>query len=144
MTVSSQPQPNFPQAISGYALPAPSSSASSRASSTKPGQKPVNVFSNDGSFLERFQRARKEEEDKKKELEAADRKKAFNDRFKNRGKRGRPTATPSTEPSQLPTPYPSASPNARRSPTAPADEPPVKRRKTNTDERDTSEQRKSR
>jgi len=63
-------------------------------SSSKP--KPVNVFSNDGSFLERFQRTKKEEDEKKKHDEAISRKRAFDDRFKNRGKRK--AASPSAEP----------------------------------------------
>ncbi|TFK24956.1 hypothetical protein FA15DRAFT_655488 [Coprinopsis marcescibilis] len=77
---------------------------------TKPGTKPRNIFSNDGSFLERLQRLRKasissstltflqflirssfliqqEEEEKKKAKELLDRKKKFADRFKSRGKR---------------------------------------------------------
>ncbi|CAG8601245.1 9611_t:CDS:2 [Paraglomus occultum] len=47
----------------------------------------INIFSNDGSFLERFKRMKAEEDEKKKQLEALDRKKAFEDRIKNRGKR---------------------------------------------------------
>ncbi|KAG9316010.1 hypothetical protein JVU11DRAFT_3671 [Chiua virens] len=52
--------------------------------------KPVNVFSNDGSFLERFQRSQQEEEDRRKAEEALAKKKQFSDRFKNRGKRPPP------------------------------------------------------
>lgn len=47
-----------------------------------------NVFSNDGSFLERFQRLKREEDEKKKQQELLERKKQFADRFKHRGKRG--------------------------------------------------------
>ncbi|KAG6376876.1 hypothetical protein JVT61DRAFT_902 [Boletus reticuloceps] len=67
-------------------------STSTSKSSSKP--KPVNVFSNDGSFLERFQRSKQEEEDKQKVEEALAKKKQFADRFKNRGKR--PPDSPST------------------------------------------------
>ncbi|KAF8443192.1 hypothetical protein L210DRAFT_3396560 [Boletus edulis BED1] len=81
---------------SGYASAASSStslpSTSTSKSSSK--QKPVNVFSNDGSFLERFQRSKQEEEDKQKVDEALAKKKQFADRFKNRGKR--PPDSPST------------------------------------------------
>jgi len=64
-----------------------------QAKSSKP--KP-NIFTNDGSFLERFQRSKKEEDEKKKHDEAIARKRAFDDRFKNRGKRKAPS--PSAEP----------------------------------------------
>ncbi|KAH7924516.1 hypothetical protein BV22DRAFT_1090721, partial [Leucogyrophana mollusca] len=52
--------------------------------------KPTNVFTNDGSFLERFQRNKKEEDEKKKQEEALARKRQFDDRFKRRGKRPPP------------------------------------------------------
>jgi hypothetical protein len=54
MSSASTPQPS-----SGYASPAltPSSSSSKPNSSKLP--KPTNVFTNDGSFLERFQRTKK-------------------------------------------------------------------------------------
>ncbi|KAG2092275.1 hypothetical protein BD769DRAFT_1522355, partial [Suillus cothurnatus] len=51
------------------------------SSKVPPKPKPVNVFSNDGSFLERFQRSKKEEEDKRKAEEALARKRQFDDRF---------------------------------------------------------------
>ncbi|KIM40996.1 hypothetical protein M413DRAFT_157741 [Hebeloma cylindrosporum] len=51
---------------------------------------PGNVFSNDGSFLDRINREMKEGDDKKKKQEALERKKNFADRFKNRGKRPPP------------------------------------------------------
>ncbi|KAG9009535.1 hypothetical protein FRB94_011952 [Tulasnella sp. JGI-2019a] len=66
-------------------LPGQSAPPAKSQSASKP--KPVNVFSNDGSFLERFQRTKKEEDEKKKQEEATARKRAFDDRFKNRGKR---------------------------------------------------------
>ncbi|GBB87918.1 hypothetical protein RclHR1_01440033, partial [Rhizophagus clarus] len=47
----------------------------------------INIFSNDGSFLDRFKKMKAEEDEKKKQLEALERKKAFEDRIKNRGKR---------------------------------------------------------
>ncbi|KAH9480768.1 hypothetical protein JR316_0007368 [Psilocybe cubensis] len=79
--------------------PAPSASSGGGVASTdyipkpKPkGAKPPNVFSNDGSFLDRIRRSMKEEEDKKKEKEALERKKHFADRFKTRGKRPPPTS----------------------------------------------------
>ncbi|KAG8871475.1 hypothetical protein FRB97_008651, partial [Tulasnella sp. 331] len=75
------------------ALPGPSVPPAKSQSASKP--KPVNVFSNDGSFLERFQRTKKEEDEKKKQDEATTRKRAFDDRFKNRGKRK--AASPSAE-----------------------------------------------
>ncbi|EJC99026.1 uncharacterized protein FOMMEDRAFT_23370 [Fomitiporia mediterranea MF3/22] len=39
--------------------PTPSTSGSTAKSSSHPKPKPVNVFTNDGSFLERFQRVKK-------------------------------------------------------------------------------------
>ncbi|PCH39843.1 hypothetical protein WOLCODRAFT_67732 [Wolfiporia cocos MD-104 SS10] len=94
---------------SGYASPAP-------LSTTPPIPKPnahskPNVFSNDGSFLERFQRIKKarmlepalshDEEEKKKQEEILAQKRNFDERFKRRGKRPPPTdanSTPATEP----------------------------------------------
>ncbi|KAI5991112.1 hypothetical protein EDD15DRAFT_1113250 [Pisolithus albus] len=61
-----------------------------------PKQKPVNVFSNDGSFLERFQRNKREEEEKRKAELALARNRQFADRFKNRGKRHFPTSDTSS------------------------------------------------
>ncbi|KAI6123806.1 hypothetical protein EDD16DRAFT_1564659 [Pisolithus croceorrhizus] len=81
---------------SATSSPAPvtptSSSISLPSTTTKvpvpPKQKPVNVFSNDGSFLERFQRNKRVEEEEKRKAELAlARKRQFADRFKNRGKR---------------------------------------------------------
>ncbi|KAF9222966.1 hypothetical protein BS17DRAFT_782885 [Gyrodon lividus] len=87
---------------SGYApsLTATSSSTSLPSMGSKvqvsPKPKPVNVFSNDGSFLERFQRTKKEEEDKRNAEEALARKKQFADRFKSRGKRPPLESSPAT------------------------------------------------
>jgi len=53
------------------------------------------VFSNDGSFLERFQRNKKEEEEKKLQEDTLARKRDFNARFKKRGKRSQPDSTSS-------------------------------------------------
>ncbi|KAI0059616.1 hypothetical protein BV25DRAFT_1828882 [Artomyces pyxidatus] len=85
---------------SGYASPAhpisPSPPVHAVASTSKttpptpPKIKPGNVFSNDGSFIERFQRLKKEEDEKKKQEETAARKRSFDSRFKNRGKRASP------------------------------------------------------
>ncbi|KAG9291088.1 hypothetical protein G9A89_012960 [Geosiphon pyriformis] len=50
----------------------------------------INIFSNDGSFLDRFKKMKAEEDEKKKQREALERKKAFEDRIKNRGKRRSP------------------------------------------------------
>ncbi|KAI6098193.1 hypothetical protein F5141DRAFT_1147172 [Pisolithus sp. B1] len=79
-------------ATSSPAPVTPTSSISLPSTTTKvpvpPKQKPVNVFSNDGSFLERFQRNKRVEEEEKRKAELAlARKRQFADRFKNRGKR---------------------------------------------------------
>ncbi|KIL00197.1 hypothetical protein PAXRUDRAFT_821897 [Paxillus rubicundulus Ve08.2h10] len=83
---------------SGYASPLTATSSSTSLPSTNskapPKPKPVNVFSNDGSFLERFQRTKKEEEDKRKAEEALEKKRQFADRFKSRGKRPPPASSP--------------------------------------------------
>ncbi|RDB14712.1 hypothetical protein Hypma_016404 [Hypsizygus marmoreus] len=83
----------------GYASPvvAHSPAPSSKSSSTRSTPKPPNVFTNDGSFLERFQRTKKEEEEKRQEQEALEKKKHFDTRFKNRGKRPPPDPTPSSD-----------------------------------------------
>ncbi|EGN94022.1 hypothetical protein SERLA73DRAFT_145092 [Serpula lacrymans var. lacrymans S7.3] len=80
-----------PQPSSGYASPAPSTVPSNP---NTPKSKATNVFSNDGSFLERFQRNKKDEEDKKKQEEALTRKREFDSRFKKRGKRPPPDPSP--------------------------------------------------
>ncbi|KIM54191.1 hypothetical protein SCLCIDRAFT_31303 [Scleroderma citrinum Foug A] len=89
-----------PSASSRYASPAPPTPSTTTATATpKPvlsKQKAVNVFSNDGSFLERFQRPKKEDEEKRKAEEALTRKRQFADRFKTRGKRHLPP--PDTSP----------------------------------------------
>ncbi|CAA7262840.1 unnamed protein product [Cyclocybe aegerita] len=85
----------------GQVLPIP-------AKPKAPSVKPQNVFSNDGSFLDRIRRSKKvgvltlslpyaEEEDKRKEKEALERKKNFADRFKNRGKRPAPSSDPASD-----------------------------------------------
>ncbi|OSX59709.1 hypothetical protein POSPLADRAFT_1048198 [Postia placenta MAD-698-R-SB12] len=82
-----------PPLNSGYASPAPTLiSPPAPKPSTHPKPKPANVFSNDGSFLERFQRIKKDEEEKKKEEEVLARKRNFDERFKKRGKRPLPDA----------------------------------------------------
>ncbi|KAI0916963.1 hypothetical protein AcW1_007719 [Taiwanofungus camphoratus] len=92
-----------PQVASGYASPAPLSTIPSVPKPNAPPKfKPTNVFSNDGSFLERFQRIKKDEEEKKKQEEILAKKRTFDERFKNRGKRPLPDAANSesaTEPS---------------------------------------------
>ncbi|KAI9295163.1 hypothetical protein K502DRAFT_365228 [Neoconidiobolus thromboides FSU 785] len=47
----------------------------------------LNVFTNDGSFLERFKSMQKEQDEAKKREIALKRKKELEDRIKNRGKR---------------------------------------------------------
>ncbi|KAF8547629.1 hypothetical protein OG21DRAFT_1501473 [Imleria badia] len=78
-----------------YAMP-PSTAHPSTTSKAPPKPKPVNVFSNDGSFLEHFQCSKQEEEDIQKGEEALIKKKQFADRFKNRGKRPPPPDSPHT------------------------------------------------
>jgi len=78
---SASPAPSTPATASSPASPAPS----------KPKSKPVNLFSNDGSFLERFQRTKKEENEKKAAESLVTQKRTFEDRFKNRGKRSAPS-----------------------------------------------------
>ncbi|RPD62597.1 hypothetical protein L226DRAFT_532412 [Lentinus tigrinus ALCF2SS1-7] len=102
MSAVSTPVPS-----SGYASPSPAPLSATPAA-PKPNShhphhhkpKPVNVFSNDGSFLERFQRLKKEEDEKKKQEEIITKKREFDSRFKNRGKRRSPdtsSSTPATE-----------------------------------------------
>ncbi|KAI0772225.1 hypothetical protein BC629DRAFT_1595432 [Irpex lacteus] len=94
-----------PQATSGYASPAPSASSPSASSGSKPNghkAKPANVFSNDGSFLERFQHLKKDEEEKKKQEETLQKKREFDNRFKRRGKRPPPDATNSNATTEIP------------------------------------------
>ncbi|KAI0683260.1 hypothetical protein BC835DRAFT_1296479 [Cytidiella melzeri] len=91
----------IPQIASGYASPAPSSSSSPSTATSKlpinlPKSRPSNVFSNDGSFLERFQHLKKDEEEKKKQEETLARKREFDNRFKRRGKRPPPDTASST------------------------------------------------
>ncbi|KAF9465327.1 hypothetical protein BDZ94DRAFT_1160299 [Collybia nuda] len=96
MSYTSSPLPS-----SGYASPIPSGMSTPflipKPSSSKPPPKPVNVFTNDGSFLERFQSNKKEGDEKKKELDALERKRNFDNRFRNRGKRPAPNSTPSSD-----------------------------------------------
>ncbi|KAH9936506.1 uncharacterized protein B0H18DRAFT_324561 [Fomitopsis serialis] len=91
-----------PPFTNGYASPAPYLAASPPPAkpTAHPKPKPVNVFSNDGSFLERFQRIKQDEEEKKKQEESLAKKRDFNERFKRRGKRRSSDATnsePATE-----------------------------------------------
>jgi len=85
-----------PQSNSGYASPALSSSSNPPTKPSLPKSKPTNVFSNDGSFLERFQRNKREEEEKKKQEDALVRKRDFDSRFKKRGKRPAPSDSPNS------------------------------------------------
>ncbi|KZT09199.1 uncharacterized protein LAESUDRAFT_722924 [Laetiporus sulphureus 93-53] len=91
-----------PPLSSGYASPAPlSTTPPVPKAHTHPKPKPTNIFSNDGSFLERFQRLKKDEEEKKEQEDTVARKRTFDERFKKRGKRPPPDAqnsTPATEP----------------------------------------------
>ncbi|GAA6003070.1 hypothetical protein JCM10207_001971 [Rhodosporidiobolus poonsookiae] len=79
---------------SASASPAPEASTSApvaaAAKKAPPAPKPVNVFTNDGSFLERM-KANKTidtpDSEKEQREKALARKKAMDDRFKKRGKR---------------------------------------------------------
>ncbi|RDX53497.1 hypothetical protein K466DRAFT_660723 [Polyporus arcularius HHB13444] len=97
MSAVSTPVPS-----SGYASPSPAPlpaiPAAPKPNSHHPKPKPVNVFSNDGSFLERFQRLKKEEDEKKKQEEIIAKKRDFDSRFKTRGKRRSPDDASSTTP----------------------------------------------
>ncbi|KAF8514227.1 hypothetical protein BU17DRAFT_68469 [Hysterangium stoloniferum] len=88
----STPQPQYLESASPHAL---SSSVSKNSKVNAARTKPTNVFSNDGTFLERFQRLKREEEEKKKTEQDATRKLQFEERFKKRGKRPTPD-TPAT------------------------------------------------
>ncbi|BGP56248.1 hypothetical protein JCM8202_001431 [Rhodotorula sphaerocarpa] len=59
------------------------------------GEKPKNLFSNDGSFLERFKKnaVPTADQEKREREEALARKKALEDRFKKRGKRSSAAST---------------------------------------------------
>ncbi|KAF5361004.1 hypothetical protein D9756_005122 [Leucocoprinus leucothites] len=93
---SSSPQPEYPTPAHSASLSpfpsTPSSSTTSFQNSTisKLKYKPTNIFSNDGSFLERFQRNKTEEQEKQKVKNELKRKINFEDRFRNRGKRKLP------------------------------------------------------
>ncbi|GAA6010323.1 hypothetical protein JCM11491_006267 [Sporobolomyces phaffii] len=82
------------------ASPAPESSTSivnkGKGPATAP-TKPANVFSNDGSFLERFKKSTAPPVDleKQEREKALARKKAIEERFRNRGKR--PAASTASE-----------------------------------------------
>ncbi|KAF9646680.1 hypothetical protein BDM02DRAFT_3118329 [Thelephora ganbajun] len=77
-----------------YPLEATVSSSTSLPMTTpKPKIPKVNVFSNDGSFLERLHKLKRGEVEKKKHAEILQQKRDFGDRFKNRGKRPPPVAT---------------------------------------------------
>ncbi|KAL5482901.1 hypothetical protein ACEPAI_9496 [Sanghuangporus weigelae] len=95
-SVRSATSPPPARGLSSTPTPAPSSGSKS-SSSHKP--KPVNIFTDDGSFLERFQRVKKEEDEKKKRETELEAKRNFENRFKKRGKRRAPSSEPSTEPS---------------------------------------------
>ncbi|KAI0657243.1 hypothetical protein C8Q70DRAFT_1002911 [Cubamyces menziesii] len=98
MSAVSTPLPS-----SGYASPAPlSTSPPPPKPNTHPKPKPVNIFSNDGSFLERFQRLKKEEDEKKKQEELLRKKREFDNRFKSRGKRRSPDAPSSNDTTESP------------------------------------------
>ncbi|ESK86930.1 hypothetical protein Moror_3372 [Moniliophthora roreri MCA 2997] len=89
-----------PQPYTGVYSPSILSASSSSSSIPQPkpapkAPKPVNVFSNDGSFLERVQRIKKEEGEKKNE-EELQRKRNLDARFRNRGKRPLPDSAATT------------------------------------------------
>ncbi|KAI5474409.1 hypothetical protein MNV49_003377 [Pseudohyphozyma bogoriensis] len=84
-TSTSTPAPP-PTASTSTSKPSSSSSAAAAPPAAAAGAPlPPNVFSNDGSFLDRFKTAGGKEKDQEKTI--LERKKAQNDRFKNRGKR---------------------------------------------------------
>ncbi|KAH9851734.1 hypothetical protein C2E23DRAFT_828933 [Lenzites betulinus] len=92
-----------PSTSSGYASPAPLfNSPPPSKPNTHAKFKPVNVFSNDGSFLERFQRLKKEEDEKRLQEETLRKKRDFDSRFKNRGKRRSPDAPSSNDTTENP------------------------------------------
>ncbi|GAA5919960.1 hypothetical protein JCM1841_004395 [Sporobolomyces salmonicolor] len=82
--MSASPAPE--QSASSAASPAPVVAASKKPA---PPPKPTNIFSNDGSFLERFKKNNTPTGDQEKEQreKALAQKKALEDRFKKRGKR---------------------------------------------------------
>ncbi|KAI8978708.1 hypothetical protein BD414DRAFT_494160, partial [Trametes punicea] len=98
MSVVSSPLPS-----SGYASSTRlSTSPPPPKPNTHPKPKPVNIFSNDGSFLERFQRIKQEEDEKKKQEEILRKKREFDNRFKTRGKRRSPDAPSSNDTTENP------------------------------------------
>ncbi|KAL5501330.1 hypothetical protein ACEPAH_8590 [Sanghuangporus vaninii] len=97
-SVRSATSPSPALGLSSTPTPTPTPSSGSKSSSShKP--KPVNIFTDDGSFLERFQRVKKEEDEKKKREAELEAKRNFENRFKKRGKRRAHSSEPSTEPS---------------------------------------------
>ncbi|KAH7096412.1 hypothetical protein BKA62DRAFT_510459 [Auriculariales sp. MPI-PUGE-AT-0066] len=89
------------------AYPAAPTYSGAHATASKPAvkPKPTNVFSNDGSFLERFQRHKTGPDDKQKTDDDLKKKREFDQRFKNRRKRVAPepdeaprSATPESQP----------------------------------------------
>ncbi|KZT02954.1 uncharacterized protein LAESUDRAFT_729694 [Laetiporus sulphureus 93-53] len=98
---------------SGYASAAPLSMTppvpKAHTHCRKP--KPTKIFSSDGSFLERFQRLKKDEKEMKEQRDIVARKRTFDERFKKGDQRPPPDAqnsTAATEPpvkkSQMDTP----------------------------------------
>ncbi|KAI9066818.1 hypothetical protein FKP32DRAFT_1589250 [Trametes sanguinea] len=91
-------------------LPASGYASSTRLSTSPPPPKlnshpkpkPVNIFSNDGSFLERFQRIKQEEDERKKQEEILRKKREFDNRFKTRGKRRSPDPSSSNDTTENP------------------------------------------
>ncbi|GAA5923966.1 hypothetical protein JCM3775_005560 [Rhodotorula graminis] len=68
-----------------------------------PPPKPQNLFTNDGSFLSKFKKQLSPEEQEKQDREAAiARKKALDERIKNRGKRPLPAADAANPASKKP------------------------------------------
>jgi len=101
MSHSSTPQPSTPTTGSST----PNSFMATAKTVSQPKNKPINVFSNDGSFLERFQRSKMEEEEKKKQEDTLKKKREFDERFKNRRKR--PHQESNDAPAPLPDDHPS-------------------------------------
>ncbi|KAM0749155.1 hypothetical protein T439DRAFT_327646 [Meredithblackwellia eburnea MCA 4105] len=102
--MSERARSSTPQSATSTTNPAlPSTSTSSnpktlvaKVKQPPPPPKPVNVFSNDGSFLERFKKEKIEVQEKNEQDKALARKKALDDRFKNRGKRPASSQTSSS------------------------------------------------
>ncbi|EKM52195.1 uncharacterized protein PHACADRAFT_262706 [Phanerochaete carnosa HHB-10118-sp] len=83
--------------------PAPSAYVHhSISKANRPKLKPINVFSNDGTFLECFQHMGRDEGQKKRQEEIFARKREFDNRFRTRGKRSLPPVENSNDAADTP------------------------------------------